>query len=86
MKIFNNDESDLIPCRMSQPLWSQMSIVTSFLDYVIIPSNACDPLGLESIHCHRQTWALIVNDVIVPRVPGFFEVLSRTSISLVRTV
>ena len=39
---------DLISCRMSPPLWSQMSIVTSFLDHVIIPSF--DPL--ESIHCH----------------------------------
>ena len=44
MKIFNND--DLISCRMSPPLWSQMSIVTSFLDHVIIPSF--DPL--EPIH------------------------------------
>ena len=33
-KIFNNDDS--ISCRMSPTLWSQMSIVTTFLDHVIV--------------------------------------------------
>ena len=76
---------------MSPPLWSQMSIVTSFLDDVIIPSF--DPL--KSIHCHspnvqtlRKTWALIAVDYIIEahvHIASIFEDLSKnfvTSISL----
>ena len=75
---------------MSPPLWSQMSILTTFLGHVIIPSF--DPL--KSIHCHSPmyrpykvndrvgAYCLMIN-VSETRVPSYSsEDLSRTLICL----